>query len=77
MRKADFSLCEKRAQIRCAVTAQLISGFDFATWIVQPFFLNPKFQASGFLLYLHRPVCVRPRRKSERPVFARRGSNNN
>ena len=36
-----------KARISCAVTAQLISAFDFATQIVQLlFYLNPKFQAS-------------------------------
>ena len=34
-----------KAQISCAVTAQLISTFVYATWIVQSlFFLNPKFK---------------------------------
>ena len=47
-------------QISCAVTAQLISIFDFATRIVQfLFFLNPKFQASSLLLCLYRSVCVK------------------
>ena len=46
-----------------AVAAQLISTFVFATQIVQsPFFLNPKFQASSLLLWMYRPVCVRPGR---------------
>ena len=40
-----------KAQISCAVTAQLISAFVFAEQIVQSlFFLNPKFQASSLLL---------------------------
>ena len=48
------------------VTAQMISTFVFAIWIVQfLFYLNPKFQASGFLLPLYRPICVfSPRRFS-------------
>ena len=37
-------------QISCAVTAQMISAFDFASWIVQSFFvLNQNFQASSYL----------------------------
>ena len=37
-----------KTQISCAVIAQLISTFVFATWIVQClFFLNLKFQASS------------------------------
>ena len=43
---------------------QLFSAFVFATRIVQfLFYLNPKFQASSFLLCLYRPVCVVPVRK--------------
>ena len=53
-----------KAQISCAVTAQLISAFVFATGIVQfLFYLLPKFQASSVLLLLYRPVYVRPGRK--------------
>ena len=44
-----------------AVTAKLISAFVFATRIVQfLFFINPKFQASSHLLWLHSLVCVGP-----------------
>ena len=39
-----------KAQISFAVTAKLISAIVFATWIVQSFFFNPKFQASSLLL---------------------------
>ena len=70
MRKADICQCKKKAQISCAVTAQLISTFVFTAWIVQfLFFLNPKFQASSHLLWVYRPVCVKPGRKLRRPVF--------
>ena len=54
---------------------QLISAFVYAIRIVQSlYFLNPKFQVSSHLLCLHSPVCVRPGRKSRRPVFSKRGS---
>ena len=33
-----------------------------------------KLQASSYLLWLYSPVCVRPGRKSRRPVFPQRGS---
>ena len=57
------------------VTAKLISAFVFETRIKQSlFFLNPKFQASSHLLWLHSPVCVGPGRKSRNPVFSQRGS---
>ena len=65
---------KSKAQISCAVTAQLISAFVFATWIVQfHLYLFPKFQASS-LLCLYRPLCVRPGRKPRRLVFSHRGS---
>ena len=37
--------------------------------------MNPKFQASSYFLWLYSPVCVRPGRKTRRPVFSQRGSN--
>ena len=46
-------------QISCAVAAQLMNTFVFATKIVQSiFFLNLKFHASSLLMLLCRPVCV-------------------
>ena len=71
-----FAYAKTKPQISCAVTAQLISAFVFVTWIVQSlYFLNPKFRASSYLLWLHSLVCVGPGRKPWRPVFCRRGSN--
>ena len=59
-----FAYAKRKAQISCAVTAQLISAFVFATRIVQfLFYLNPKFQASSSFLCLYRLVCVKPVRK--------------
>ena len=54
-----------KAQISCAVTAQWISAFVFAERIAQSFFffLNPKFQASNFALWLYSLVCVGPKTK--------------
>ena len=64
-----------KAQISCAVTAQLISVFVFATQIVQSlFYLHPKFQVSSQLLQMHRPVYVRPGRIPQKLVFLRHGS---
>ena len=55
-----------KPQISCAVTAQLISAFVFATQIVQfHYFLNPNFQASSHLLWLPSPVCVGPGRNPD------------
>ena len=38
------------------------------------YFLNPKFQSSGHLLWLYTPVCVVSGRKPGGQVFSRRGS---
>ena len=76
MRKPDFSLSEnKDADQLCGVTAKLISAFVFATRIVQfLFYLNPKFQAPSYLLWLYSPVYVGPGRKPRSQVFSERGS---
>ena len=67
LRKPDFCICENKAADQfCG----LISGFVFATWIVQSlYFLNPKFLASCHPLWWHSLVCVGPGRKPQRPVF--------
>ena len=66
MRKPVFAYAKTMAQISCAVIAQLISAFVFATQILQSlYFLNPKYLASSHLLWLHSPVCVRPGRNPE------------
>ena len=74
--KTGFFLYAKtKTQISCAVTAQVISAFVFATRIVQSlYYINPKFQASSHLLWLYSPICVGPGRKPRSPVFSQRGS---
>ena len=63
MREPAFCICKNKG----AVTAQLayLRAFVFATYryIEQSlYFLNPKFQdSSQFILWLHSPVCVRPK----------------
>ena len=58
-----------------AATANLISTFVFSPRILQSLFcLNLKFQAYSHRLWQHKPVCVRPGWKSQRPVFWRRDS---
>ena len=70
-----FAYAKTKTQISFAETAKLINAFVFATRIVQSlFFLNPKYQASSYLLWLYSPVCVGPGRKPRRPVFSQRGS---
>ena len=61
-----FAYAKTKSQISFTVTAKLISAFVFTTKIVQSlFFLNPKFQASSYLLWLHSLVFVGPGRKPE------------
>ena len=75
VRKPAFAYAKIKAQISCAVTAQLISAFVFANRIVQSlYYLNPKFQASSHLLWLNSMVCVGSGRKLRRPVLSKRGS---
>ena len=38
------------------------------------YFVNPKFQASSYLLLLYSLVCVAPGRIPRRPIFSERGS---
>ena len=74
VRKPFFAYAKTKTQISCAVTAQLITAFVFATHIVQSLYLlNPKFQASSYLLWLYSPVCGRPGRNPRRLVFSQRG----
>ena len=55
------------------VTPQLISAFVFATEVVQSlYFLNPKCQASCYLLWMHSLVCVRPGREPRTGFLAMR-----
>ena len=62
MRKLDFAYAKTMMQISCAVTAQLISAFVFATWLVQSLYLlNPKFQASSLFLFLYSPLVGNPK----------------
>ena len=66
MKKRLFAYAKTKTQINFAVTAKLISSFVFAIRIVQSlYYLNPKFQAPIYLLYLYSPVCVGPGRKPE------------
>ena len=60
---------------RLCVIEQLISTFVFTPEIVQfLFYLNPKFQASGFLLCMYKQVCVRPGEELLRLFFSCCGS---
>ena len=79
MRNPAFCICENKGadQFRSYFREADYSAFVFATQLKQFFFfLNPKCQASSYLLWLHSAVCVGPGRKPRRPVFSQRGSNN-
>ena len=70
-----FAYVKTKTQISCAVTAQLISAFVFATLIGQSlFFLVQKFSAFSHHLRLQSPVYVGPGRKPRIPVFSHLGS---
>ena len=72
VRKPDVAYAKTKAQITCAVTAQLISAFVFATQIICFLFsLNTKFQASSLFLWLYRPVCVGVGQKKNKDLFSR------
>ena len=49
-----FACAKTKAQISCAVAAQLTSAFVS----IIPLPLNPKFQATSHLLWLYSLVCV-------------------
>ena len=62
-------------QISCAVTAQLISSFVFASYKVQCVsFIDLKFQASGYFPWLFSLVCVGPGQKPRLLVLSSKGS---
>ena len=65
-RKPTICLCENKDADQLRSNCEADQRFVFATRIVHfLFFFNPKFQASIHLLKLHRPVCVKPGRKTE------------
>ena len=67
MRKPTFCLCENKDadQLRGNREADQRLCFRFIDSTI-PLFLNPKFQASSHLLYMHSLVCVGPGQKPER-----------
>ena len=75
MRKPAFCIDENKDADQLRGNREADQRLFFATRILQSlFFLNPKFQTSSHLLWLHSPVCVGPCRKPRRPVFSQRGS---
>ena len=73
--KTAFCICENKYADQLCGSREADERLVFATRIVQSiFYLNPKFQASSHLLWVYSLVCVRPGRKSRRPVFSQRGS---
>ena len=75
MRKPAFLHMRKQDADQLRGNSEADRQLCFSYRIVQFLFcLNTKFQASGHLLSLCSPVCVRPGRKPRRPVFSERGS---
>ena len=75
VRKSDFAYAKTKTQISLAVTTKLISAPVFAMPIAQSLsHLNPKPQASSFLLWLYNPACVEPDQKPRRPALSERGT---
>ena len=76
MRNQRFAYAKTKTQISCAVTAQLISAFVFAIWIVQYLFiLNTKFQAlaifSGWTAwFVSDPVRIQIHAGAQMKIFS-------
>ena len=62
----DDQLCSNCAADQCLCFCYIAQSL---------FFLNPKFEPSSHLLWLHSPVCVEPGRKLWRQVFSCHSSN--
>ena len=75
MRKPDFRLGENKGvdQLGSNCRADQHPCFVHMDSIQSLFFLKLEFQCSSLLLWLYRPVCVRPGRKLRTPVFLRHG----
>ena len=64
-----FSYAKTKAQISFAVTVKLISPYVELPDSTISLLPKSEFQASSHLLYMHRPVCVRPGRKPPKTAF--------
>ena len=75
MRKLAFCICENKDtdQLRRNREADQHLCFRYIDSTIL-YFLNLKFQASSYLLWLYNPVYVGPGRKPRRLVFSQRGS---
>ena len=75
MRKTDFVYAKTEAQISCAVPAQMIIAFVFATQIVQPhYILYTKFKVSStgnFEITSYLRLLRRVRLTTASPKYAR------
>ena len=75
MRNPASCVCENKDAVQLRGNHEADQRLCLTIWIVQSrYLLNPKFQASSYLLWLYSPVCFRPGRKPRRPVFSQRGS---
>ena len=62
-RKPGFCICEYKGADQLCGNRTDDQRLCFCTHNTIPLFLNPKFQASSYLLWLNSPVCVRPCQK--------------
>ena len=75
MRKPAFCICENKDADQLRGNRKADQRLCFRYKDSQSlYFLNLKFQASSYPLWLHSAVCVGPGRKPRRPVFSQRGS---
>ena len=76
VRKRAFRICENKGadQLRSNREADQRLCFRYLDSII-PLLPKSEISSSSHLLWLYSPVCVRPGRKPQRPVFSQRGSN--
>ena len=66
MRKPANCICENKGADQLRSNCAVVSAFVLAIRKVQSLsYLNPKFQASSYLLWLYSLVCVGPGRTPE------------
>ena len=70
MRKPAFCICENKD----AYQLYSYCAADQRLFLLHKLYNSSTFYASSYVLRLYSPVCVRPGRKPQRPVFSQRGA---
>ena len=65
MRKPAFCICKEEVADQLCGNRAADQRLCFPYIVQCLYFLNPKFQASNYLLWLYNPVCVKPGRKPQ------------